>query len=332
MTQQVISAETAPVEAVAAAEPKRDSWLKRNTQSLRKVLAFFQGNPPAIIGTTMLMIVLIGALAAPLLATHNPNKRVARPHEAPSVEHVLGSTRAGRDVYSQLLHGARKSLAVAFGAATLSLVLAVSIGISAGYFGGKVDEVLSFLMNVFLVIPQLPLLIVLAAFLGKVGSITIALLLGITGWAWGARVIRSQAMAIRNREYILSAEVMGEKKWRIILIEILPNLISIVVGGFIGSVIYAINSEATLSILGLSDPTEVTWGTMLFWAQSSAALYVGAWWDMLVPALALAFTGGAFALINMSVDQVSNPKLKTGPHIKVWRRLKKEADRRRGLA
>ncbi|WP_017006504.1 ABC transporter permease, partial [Enterovibrio norvegicus] len=197
--------------------------------------------------------------------------------------------------------------------------------------GGKIDERLNFITNVFLVFPQLPLLIVLAAFLGQVGSVVITLLLGLTSWPWGARVIRAQTMAIRHKEFILSAEVMGESKWRIIMVEILPNLVSIVFGGFLGAVIYAMGSEAGLGILGLGDATEVSWGSMLYWAQTSSALYTGAWWEMMVPALALAITGGGLALINMSIDQVSNPKLKTGPHMKLWHKLKKIADKRRGL-
>ena len=250
---------------------------------------------------------------------------------APNAEHVLGTTRSGRDVYSQVLHGARKTLSVALFAGLIATVIAVAVGVTSGYFGGKIDEWMNFITNVFLVFPQLPLLIVLAAFLGQVGSTLIAILLGITSWPWGARVIRSQTMAIRSKEFIISAEVMGESKVRIILIEILPNLISIVFGGFLGTVIYAMGAEAGLGILGLGDATEVSWGSMLYWAQTSSSLYTGAWWEMIVPAMALAATGGALALLNMSIDQVSNPKLKTGPHMKVWKKLKKEADMRRGL-
>ncbi|EJT0552563.1 ABC transporter permease [Vibrio vulnificus] len=317
-----------PSEMIAR-EP-RFSW-KKTKKILGKIYAFFYGNPPAIIGGLLLTIILCGALFAPVLATHNPEKRVARPHVAPNAEYVLGTTRSGRDVYSQVLHGARKSLTVAIAAGVIAMSLAVIIGVSAGYFGGKIDERLNFLTNVFLVFPQLPLLIVLAAFLGQVGSLVITVLLGITSWPWGARVIRSQTMAIRNKEFIISAEVMGESKIRIILVEILPNLVSIVFGGFLGTVIYAMGAEAGLGILGLGDATEVSWGSMLYWAQTSSSLYTGAWWEMLVPASALAITGGALALINMSIDQVSNPKLRTGPHIKLWHQLKKQADKRRGL-
>jgi peptide/nickel transport system permease protein len=298
---------------------------------VQKSKNFFHGNPPAIIGGILIVVILFGSLFAPMIATHDPQKRVARPHVAPNTEYVMGTTRSGRDVYSQVLYGARKTLTVAFFSGLIATFIAVSVGITSGYLGGKADEWMNFATNVFLVFPQLPLLIVLAAFLGQVGSTVITILLGVTSWPWGARVIRSQTMAIRNKEFIISAEVMGESKFRIILVEILPNLVSIVFGGFLGTVIYAMGAEAGLGILGLGDATEVSWGSMLYWAQVSSSLYTGAWWEMIVPASALAITGGALALINMSIDQVSNPKLKTGPHMKLWKKLNKDVNKRRGL-
>jgi len=298
---------------------------------LMKIKGFFYGNPPAIVGCFLIVVIVLGALFASVLTQYDPMTRVARA-EAPSVEHILGVTRNGRDVYSQVLYGARKTLSISFIAGLIAMTIAVLVGVTSGYMGGKIDEWMNFFTNVFLVFPQLPLLIVLAAFLGQVGSLVITILLGITSWPWGARVIRSQTMAIRNKEFIISAEVMGESKIRIILIEILPNLVSIVFGGFLGTVIYAMGAEASLGILGLGDATEVSWGSMLYWAQVSSSLYTGAWWEMLVPAIALALTGGALALINMSIDQVSNPKLKTGPHMKLWKKLKHTTDKSRGLA
>ncbi|MGB2181619.1 MAG: ABC transporter permease, partial [Pseudomonadales bacterium] len=247
----------------------------------------------------------------------------------PSAELLLGSTRSGKDVFSQVLHGGQVSLMVAFGAALITITIAICVGVSAGYFGGRVDEFLMSLTNIILVFPQLPLLIILAAFLGQVGPVVIALIIGLSSWAWGARVIRSQTLAVRNKEFILAAEVMGESKWRIILFEILPNLISIVVGMAMGTCIYALMAEAGLGFLGLGDSTIVTWGTMLFWAQSNSAFIVGAWWDMVVPGSAIAIFGGGLALLNMSVDQISNPKLKTGSYIKTWRRMKTEVEARR---
>jgi len=293
---------------------------------------FYKGNPAAIIGTFIVVTMLSLSIFAGAIAENDPNKRVARGHQPPSSELLLGSTRSGKDVFSQVLHGGKISLLVAFSAAAITTVIAVAVGISAGYFGGRVDEVLMSLTNIVLVFPQLPLLIIIAAFVGQVGPLVIALIIGLSSWAWGARVIRSQTMAIRNKEFVLAAEVMGESKFRIIFVEILPNLISIVVGGAMGTCIYALMAEAGLEFLGLGDPTIITWGTMLFWAQSNSAFIVGAWWDMVVPGAAIAIFGGGLALLNMSIDQVSNPKLRTGGYIKTWKRMKAETEARRAGA
>ncbi|MDP6969528.1 MAG: ABC transporter permease [Gammaproteobacteria bacterium] len=290
---------------------------------------FYRGNTAAILGSVIIATVISMSAFASLIAEHEPNKRVARGHQPPSAEFLLGSTRSGKDIFSQVLHGGQTSLLVAFSASAITTLIAVAVGISAGYFGGRVDEFLMSLTNVVLVFPQLPLLIILAAFIGQVGPLVIALIIGLSSWAWGARVIRSQTLAIRNKEFILAAEVMGESKWRIIFVEILPNLISIVVGGAMGTCIYALMAEAGLEFLGLGDPTIVTWGTMLFWAQSNSAFVVGAWWDMVVPGAAIAIFGGGLALLNMSIDQISNPKLKTGGYIKTWRRMKAEVKAKR---
>ena len=305
-------------------QPSR-RWLNR----LRKFFSFFQGNPTGMIGGGVMALVVVACLCAPWLTEFEPDKRVARHHVAPNAEHILGTTRQGRDVFSQLLHGGRTSLAVAVIAGSIATAMSIVVGIAAGYFGGRIDQWLNFAMHVVLVVPQLPLLIVLAAFLGQVGPTVIALLIGITSWPWGARVIRSQTMAIRQKEFILSAECMGESKWRILLVEILPNLTAIVAGSFVGVMMYALINEAGLEFLGLGDPTVVTWGTMLYWAQSASALYTGGWWEMIVPAVTIAIVGGAMALINMSIDQVSNPKLKTGPHLKRWRKMNKAIQARR---
>lgn len=290
---------------------------------------FFKGNPAGIIGTAIVGTIIVACLSAPLLTDNDPNRRVARGHQPPSADLLMGSTRAGKDVFSQVLYGGRVSLMVAFTAAIMTTVIALAIGVTSGYFGGKIDETMMAVTNIFLVLPQLPLLIILAAFLGEVGPFVIALILGLTSWPWGARVMRSQTLALRNKEFIIAAEVMGEAKWRIIAVEIIPNLISLVAGMFVGTSLYAIGAQAGLEFLGLGDPTVVSWGTMLYWAQSSAAFIVGAWWDFIAPGVVIALTGGGLALLNISIDQVSNPKLKTGAYIKIWRRMKAEVEARR---
>lgn len=290
---------------------------------------FYQGNTAGIVGTTIVALVLAMCIAAPFLTEYDPDRRVARGHEPPSAEHIMGSTRAGKDVWSQALYGGRVSLMVAFAAATVTSIIALAVGVSSGYFGGRTDEVMMAVTNVMLVFPQLPLLIILAAFLGNVGPFIIALILGLTSWPWGARIMRSQTLAIRNKEFITAAEIMGEAKWRIIVVEIMPNLISLAAGMFVGTALYAIGAQAGLEFLGLGDPTVTSWGTMLYWAQSSAAFYVGAWWDFIVPGTFIALVGGGLALINISIDQVSNPKLKTGSYLKKWRKLNAEVEAKR---
>ena len=205
-----------------------------------------------------------------------------RPHQPPSTEYVMGTTRMGHDIWAQFTNGARISLMVGFGAGILVCALAITVGITAGYFGGVIDECLTFLMNVVLVIPNLPLLLVLASFIGEASPTVIALIIGFTSWAYGARHPGPDPGAA-EKEFVIAAEVLGEPAWRIILVEILPNLISIIGVSFIGSIIYAIVTEATLEFLGLGDPTVVSWGIMLYNAQTSSAILVGAW-EILAPA------------------------------------------------
>ena len=275
-------------------------------------------NRKALIGVAILIMVVLLAAFAPLLTDYLPTQRVGRPHQPPSGDHLLGTTRLGYDVFTRLLYGARVSLAVGFGAGLLITVIGTVLGIIAGYKGGVIDEVISFFTNMILVIPNLPLLLVLAAFIGQASPLVIALILGFTSWAWGVRVTRSETLSIRQRDFVKSAEMLGEPGWRIMSFEIFPNLVSIVGINFIGSVIFAVISEATLEFLGLGDPNTVSWGIMLYNAQNSSALSVGAWWDILTPCLALATLGLGLALINFAIDEIANPRLRTGGMLLRW--------------
>jgi peptide/nickel transport system permease protein len=275
-------------------------------------------NRKSLIGVTILAIVILVAVFAPLLTEYLPTQRVGRPHQPPSADHWLGTTRLGYDVFTRLIYGARVSLAVGFGAGVLITVIGTVLGIIAGYKGGVVDEVITFFTNMILVIPNLPLLLVLAAFIGQASPLVIAIILGFTSWAWGVRVTRSETLSIRQRDFVKSAEMLGEPGWRIMAFEIFPNLISIVGINFIGSVIFAVISEATLEFLGLGDPNTVSWGIMLYNAQNSSALSVGAWWDILTPCVALATLGLGLALINFAIDEIANPRLRTGGMLVRW--------------
>ncbi|MCE2595435.1 ABC transporter permease [Motilimonas cestriensis] len=285
-------------------------------------------NKKALFGLCIVGFFILTSIFAPFITEYNAAKRVTGSHVAPSQEHVLGSTRMGRDVFAQTLYGGRVSLAVGFGAGIIVVAMAVAIGITAGYFGGIIDEVLSSLMNIMLVIPQLPLLMVLAAFIGEVSPMVIAMIIGLTSWAWGARVVRSQTLAVREKEFVVAAQVLGEPSWRIILIEILPNLVSIIGASFIGSVIYAIMTQATLEFLGLGDPTSVTWGTQLFNMQKTSAIHIGAYWEVFSPIVVIACVGAGLALLNFAVDEIANPQLRSHVGLKRWKQItaQKEAE------
>ncbi len=186
------------------------------------------------------------------------------------------------------------------------------IGLSWGYVRGPVGEVINFVVNLFLVIPGLPLMIVIAAYLQNSGLGMIIFVVVLTGWAFGARVLRSQTKSLRGRDFVTAAQFSGERAWRIVFREILPNMTSIIAGSFFGAATGAILAEAGLSFLGLGDTTTVSWGTMLFWAQNSNALLTGQWVLLLVPGLCVALLATSLTLINFGVDGLSNPRLREG--------------------
>ncbi|MGR5285012.1 ABC transporter permease [Vibrio maritimus] len=295
--------------------------------SLKNLKQFFFDNPKAFVGISLVVIVCLLCAFAPFLTEYASTARVGRPHQAPNMENILGTTRMGRDVWSQVLYGGRVSLMVGFVAGTFVIVMAMIVGISSGYFGGVVDNVLSLLTNLVMVIPSLPLMLVLAAFLNQVSPLVIAVIIGATSWPWGARVLRSQTLALRNREFVHAAEVMGETKKRMLFSEIMPNMMSILASSFIGTVIYAIMTQATLEYIGLGDPLSVTWGGMLYNASQTSAIRVGAWWEILGPSVGLATVAIGLALINFSIDEISNPKLKAQRIMKRFRREERKAEK-----
>lgn len=271
-------------------------------------------NPKAASGLFILVFFVVVAILAETIAPYNPSRRVsgARPHDAPSSEFLFGTTRDAKDVFSQVVYGTRTTLLVGFVTGTNLIIIAIVIGVTAGFVGGLVDEVLSLLTNIFLVLPGLPLVIVVAGWLNRPGPWTIVLVLSLTNWAWGARVLRSQTLALRHSEFVLSARVSGEPTWRIVLFEILPNITSLVVSSWIGAVLYAVLAEAGLEFIGLGNPNTITWGTILYWAQNNQALLTGAWWTFIPPGVCIALLGLSLTLINYGIDEITNPRLQKG--------------------
>ncbi|HSP51692.1 MAG TPA: ABC transporter permease [Cryobacterium sp.] len=268
--------------------------------------------PKARIGLALLGFFVILAVFAPLLAPYAATDNSFGRSEDMSAAHLLGTTAAGQDVLSQLIYGARISVFVGFVAGLLSTMIAVLIGLSWGYLRGPAGEVINFIVNLFLVIPALPLMIVIAAYLQNGGIGMIVLVVVITGWAWGARVLRSQTQSLRSRDFVTAAIFSGESPSRIVFREILPNMTSLIVGSFFGASTAAILAEAGLEFLGLGDSTTVSWGTMLFWAQNSNALLTGQWVLLFAPGLCISLLATSMSLINFGVDGLSNPRLREG--------------------
>ncbi len=267
-------------------------------------------NAKARIGISILGLFILVAIFAPLIAPHSPTATSFTPYQNPSAGNWFGTTGNGQDVFSQMLYGARISLLVGITAGAVATLLAVTIGLIAGYRPGAIDETLSFLTNLALVIPGLPLMFILAAYIQRRSVWTIVLVVAFTSWATGARVIRSQASTLRNRDFVTSAVFSGEGLFRVVFREILPNMTSLVAGSFFGAATAAVMAEASLEFLGLGNPSTVSWGTILYYAQQQNALLTGQWVLVFAPGLAIALLALSLTLVNFGVDALSNPRLR----------------------
>ncbi|HSZ82951.1 MAG TPA: dipeptide/oligopeptide/nickel ABC transporter permease/ATP-binding protein [Polyangia bacterium] len=276
------------------------------SESLRRFFA----SRKAAFGAAVVAAFAVMAIVGPFVVG-DPTAFVAVPHLPPSWSHLLGTTGQGQDVLAQTVAGARVTLLVGFTVGVFVTLVGAFIGITAGYLGGRADAVLSVLVNVFLVIPGLPLAIVLAAYLPP-GPGSIVIVLSFAGWAWSARVFRAQALVLRNREFIQAAIVSGEGALRVVFVELLPNMASLVASAFITTTVYAIGAEVGLEFLGLGDPGSVTWGTNLYWASNDSALLTGAWWTFVPTGVCVALVGFALTMLSYAIDEVTNPRLAAG--------------------
>ncbi|MFC4111929.1 ABC transporter permease [Nonomuraea zeae] len=263
------------------------------------------------IGAGILVFFTLMALLGPLLISADPAATSNDGLQGPSAEHWLGTTQTGQDILTQIVYGARISMGVGLLSAVIATVFAVLVGLVGGYFGGAVDETLSVLTNIFLVLPALPLIIVLAGYLPQRGVASVAVVIAVTGWAWGARVLRAQTLSVRRRDFVQAARAGGEGPFRIVFFEILPVLLPVIATSFLATVVGAILAEAGLSFLGLADLSTVSWGSMLYFAQNGQALLIGAWWWFIPPGLCIALIGTGLALVNFGIDEIANPRLRT---------------------
>lgn len=273
-------------------------------------------SPRVALGSAIVGLFILVGLIGPFFMPYDPNATSRLFIASPSAAHWLGTTVVGQDIFSQLIYGTRTSVFWGLATGVLVTLLSVIVGLVGGYFGGWIDDLLTLATNVSLVLPALPLAIVLAAYFPR-GPLTISFVIVVTNWAWQARVLRSQTLSMRSREFVTASSVSGERTWRIIFFEIFPNEIGLVVAGFVSTTIYVILTWAALEFLGLGDGTIPSWGSMLYWAQQAGALGGGLWWWFIPPGACIAILGAGLSLINFGIDEIADPRLRPERPVKV---------------
>jgi peptide/nickel transport system permease protein len=265
-----------------------------------------------LIGLMMLLVVILIALFAPLIAPYDPNAVVRvtidNIYAAPSAGHWFGTDDAGKDVLTNLIFGARVSLLVGFFASFISLIIGGCMGLIAGFYGGRVEAGLMRLTDIMLVIPDLPLMIILIAVLGRSLSIII-LVIGLLGWTTTTRVVRAQTLSVKERKFVQRARAIGAGNFYLIRRHIFPMVFPLMVVNAVLVVSVAILNESTLSFLGLGDPTRLSWGQMLNFAFSRGAMSAGAWWALLPPGMAIVWVVLGLTLLGNGLERVFNPRL-----------------------
>lgn len=290
------------------------SIFQRSLKVVGRGFATIWSVPKARIGLVLFGLIILLAIFAPIIAPYGPRVKFGSPGLPllPSARHLLGTTTEGYDILSQLIWGGRVTVLVALCSGLLSTIIAVIVGLSWGYTKSFLGEFVGFIVNLFLVVPSLPLMIILASYVKNGGLPVIIFVITLTSWAWGSRVLRSQTQTIRSRDYIIAAQFSGESSVRIIFHELFPNMLSLIIANFFGAATAAALAEAGLEFLGLGNPTTISWGTMLFWAQNDQALTTGQWIILLAPGLMIALLAVSMTLINFGVDHLSNPRLREG--------------------
>jgi peptide/nickel transport system permease protein len=282
-------------------------------EQFKEIWRTFRRRSMGILGALMLLSMMFVALFAPWLAPYDPDEKIdVEPGDLlapPDAGHLLGRDDAGRDVLSQLIYGARVSLTVGFVASFMSMFIGTTVGLVAGYYGGRVGNALMRLVDFLLVIPDLPLMLVVISMWGR-GLWKIILVIGLLGWTYSARLVRSQVLSIKERQFVLRARAIGAGNLRIILRHVFPQVLPIILAEAVLSISGAIISESSLSFLGLGDPTLISWGMMLNFAFERAISRM-AWWFLLPPGFAIVWVSVGLVLMGSTLEEIVNPRLKT---------------------
>jgi peptide/nickel transport system permease protein len=275
-----------------------------------RLLRAIGGNAKATTGAILLLAFIVLALIPGVFAKDDPTAQVYPKNLGASAAHLFGTSGLGQDTFAQAVFGTRQVLEIAFGAGLASTLIAALIGVAAAYLGGFWDGALNLLTDVILVIPLFPLLIVIAAYVHSSGTGVMIAVLTFTGWSYTARQLRSQALALRGRDFLAAAKVRGERASYIIAVEILPTMTSLLVAAFLTNALYDVLFASSLQFIGLGDPNSTSWGTMLYWAQNNESLQAGYYLQAIVPGVAIAMLGAGLALLNYAFDEIGNPALR----------------------
>ncbi len=285
---------------------------QRRVMGAQRTWASFRSHRSGLFGLGLLTFFLLVAIFAPLLADAESievTKATGGVLQPPGGDYLLGTDENGRSIVALLIWGSRISLFVGMLATLMAMVIGTLVGLSSGFFEGWPASLLYRLTEWFLVIPFVPLAIVLATVLGR-SLINIVIVIGITGWASTAMLIRSQTLSIRERPYVERARLLGAGRWHQMTRHVLPNLMPMVFANTTLTVALAILAETTLSFLGLGDPTRISWGTMLDAAFGVGAMTTGAWWYIVPPGICVVLVVLAFTLVGQALEEVFNPRLR----------------------
>jgi peptide/nickel transport system permease protein len=283
--------------------------LTASERAAGRIWRAIRSNKKATVGAVILLIFLVLAIFPGQIAPYSPLDDNFGRSLGPSAAHWLGTTANDQDIFSQLIWGTRETLIIAFVSGALSTLLSMIMGIAAAYLGGLWDLTLNTITDILLVIPTIPLLIVILAYLPNNGLVPLIGVLVVLGYSYGARQLRAEALSLRGRDFLEAARVRGERSLYIIFVEIIPTMTSLIAAVFLGTATYNVVAAATLQFIGFGDPNSTSWGTMLYWAQNGEALQTGQYVWALAPGLGIALLSAAFALLNYAFDEVGNPAL-----------------------
>jgi peptide/nickel transport system permease protein len=301
------------VSSVVVAEPVEVAVEGTSRSLWRTVLR----QPAVVAGVTVLGLFVLVAILSPVIAPYGEHEKVGEPFESPSWSHPLGLDDGGIDMVSLMLFGARVSLIVGFAAAVVAMLIGGTVGVLAGYFGGRTDTLGNGLANYVYAIPDIPLILVVAAIWGR--SLTnIILIIGVIYWASVARLVRAEVKSLRERVYVKRVRSLGAGHWRTILHHVLPQVAPLLVALTVLQMAYAIFLETSIAFLGLGDPRLTSWGKLIENAFQASAITVDAWWAIVPPGLAVVVVILACTMVGRAVEDALNPRLRVG-HVSVHR-------------